>query len=43
MQLRDYYSDLDELCASAGKDKNEIEAKLASIGYKYDPASNQFI
>lgn len=42
-QLRDNYSGLDELCSAAGKDKSEIETKLASIGYKYDAAVNQFI
>lgn len=42
-QLRDNYSDLDELCSAAGKDKSEIETKLASIGYKYDADVNQFI
>lgn len=43
MQLRDCYSDIDDLCAAAGRDKNEIETKLASIGYKYDAEANQFV
>ncbi len=43
MQLRDYYSSLDELCAAAGKDRSEIEEKLSSVGYKYDALANQFV
>lgn len=42
-QLRDNYSNLDELCSAAGREKSEIESKLASVGYKYDAQTNQFI
>ena len=41
-RLRDEYPSLDELCASLGEDRAALEEKLAAIGYKYDPAANQF-
>ena len=42
MKLRDEYDSLDELCASLGQDRAELENKLAAIGYTYDPGQNQF-
>lgn len=42
-QLRDNYKSLDDLCTAAGVDKNELELKLDSIGYKYDEKVNQFV
>lgn len=42
MRLRDQYSDLDELCASEGVDRAELEKTLSAAGFAYDPASNQF-
>lgn len=42
-QLRDNYKSLDDLCTAAGADKNELELKLDSIGYKYDEKVNQFV
>ena len=42
MKLRDEYDSLDELCASLGQDRAELERKLAAIGYTYDPGQNQF-
>ena len=42
-QLRDFYPTLDELCASEGLDRADVEAKLSSIDYAYDPAQNQFV
>lgn len=41
-QLRDQYSDLDELCASLGADRQELIEKLESINYYYDEKQNQF-
>ena len=41
-KLRDEYDSLDELCASLGEDRAELENKLAAIGYTYDPGQNQF-
>ena len=41
-KLRDEYPSLDELCTSLGENRAALEAKLAAIGYVYDPAANQF-
>ena len=41
-RLRDEYENLDELCASLGANRAELEDKLAAIGYTYDPGQNQF-
>ncbi len=41
-KLRDECPSLDELCASLGQDRAELEHKLAAIGYTYDPGQNQF-
>jgi hypothetical protein len=41
-QLRDNYASLDKLCDEKNVDKNELTAKLESIGYRYDEALNQF-
>ncbi len=42
-QLRDFYSSLDEFCASLNVDPKEIKAKLAAINYEYDAEKNQFV
>ena len=41
-RLRDEYENLDELCASLGANRAELEDKLAAIGYTYDSGQNQF-
>ena len=41
-QLRDNYTDLNELCDSLDIDINVITEKLSMIDYTYDAASNQF-
>ena len=41
-RLRDEYPSLDELCASLGDSRTELEDKLAAIGYTYDAGHNQF-
>ncbi len=41
-QLRDFYSTLDELCASLDINKNELISKLASIDYEYNETANKF-
>lgn len=41
-QLRDNYDSLDQLCDTLDVDKSEIVSKLASIGYRYNEAQNQF-
>lgn len=42
-KLRDFYSDLDELCEEFDISRSEIEEKLKMVGYKYDKEKNQFI
>ncbi len=42
-KLRDDYKSLDLLCDDLQLDKAELEAKLSSIDYKYDPELNKFI
>lgn len=42
MKLRDEYSNLNELCASAGINRAELEAKLGEAGFEYMPEINQF-
>ena len=42
-QLRDNYSSLDELCQSLGVERADIEAKLNTIDYSYNPALNKFV
>ncbi len=42
MKLRDSYTSLDALCDDLDVAKEEITDKLKSIGYKYNPETNQF-
>lgn len=42
-KLRDNYKSLDELCDDFDADKTQLSARLASIGYVYDPTQNKFI
>ena len=41
-QLRDRYDTLDALCEEEGVKKAELMAKLAALGYLYDPEQNRF-
>ncbi len=41
-QLRDTYPTFAEFCKANDLDAAQIEQKLASIGYVYDPAQNRF-
>lgn len=43
MKLRDFYSDLDDLCQSLDIDRNELETLLKTAGYTYDRQQNRFI
>ncbi len=43
MKLRDFYPDLEEFCASEDIARETLEEKLSAIGYRYDPARNQFV
>lgn len=42
MKLRDYYSNLDELCEDLGVEREVITTILGSIGMEYDPETNKF-
>ena len=42
-QLRDNYPDMDELCRSLCQDRKDVDEKLASIDYEYDPEKNQYV
>ncbi len=41
-KLRDQYPSLRELCAAEGVEEAAVSAALDAIGYRYDPAQNQF-
>ena len=41
-QLRDRYGTLDALCEDRDMEKAELTAKLAALGYVYDPEQNRF-
>lgn len=43
LKLRDFYSNLEDLCDDLDINKNEIEEKMQSIGYSYDKGRNQFV
>lgn len=42
-KLRDYYPSLDALCEDLNVQKDELEKKLAQVGYKYKEERNQFV
>lgn len=42
MKLRDEFPTLDELCATLGVDRSDLEARLAAAGFTYDAAHNRF-
>jgi len=42
-QLRDHYSDLEDLCLSLSEDKEVIIEKLGKIQYFYSREKNQFV
>ncbi|MCX7922626.1 MAG: DUF4250 domain-containing protein [Clostridia bacterium] len=41
-RLRDEYKNLESLCEGIEVEEVEIVGKLRSIGYGYDPKTNQF-
>lgn len=41
--LRDHYSSLDLLCEDKGIDKEQLEANLFAIDYRYDKKLNRFV
>lgn len=42
-KLRDYYSNLDDLCDDMQIEKNDILNKLKGIDYEYDESRHQFV
>lgn len=42
MKLRDFYSSLENLCNDLEIDRKELEDRLESAGYSYDPDQNRF-
>ena len=43
MRLRDRYATLDALCEDEDISREELEKKLAEIGYAYDAQTNRFV
>lgn len=43
LKLRDFFSSLDDLVYDLDINKEDLEKKLAQIGYVYDGKINQFI
>ncbi len=43
MKLRDFYSNLEDLCEDLNVDKSKLEQNLNNIGYIYSSNNNQFI
>ena len=41
--LRDFYSNLDDMCDDMELERINIEDKLSLIGYKFSEERNQFI
>lgn len=42
LKLRDFYSDLDELCDDLNVNKDELCDKLEAAGFSYDKEHNKF-
>mgnify|MGYP000745595763 FL=1 len=42
MKLRDSYPSLDALCEDLEIDREELEAKLKSVGFVYDSKNKKF-
>ncbi len=42
MKLRDFYHNIDELCADMDVEKKELLEQLSVIDYEYDENTNQF-
>lgn len=42
-KLRDQYRSLEELCEDLNANINTVKAKLASVGYVYNPSLNKFV
>lgn len=42
-KLRDFYPNLDALCADLQVNRADLEAQLAAIGMAYDSEQNKFL
>ena len=42
LKLRDFYPSLDALCEDMDVERDDIEAKLKSVGFEYNPDKNRF-
>lgn len=42
MKLRDFYHNIDELCADMDVEKQALFEQLSAIDYEYDENTNQF-
>lgn len=42
-RLRDEYADLDALCEDLEENREDLETRLAALGYRYDAAQNRFL
>lgn len=42
-QLRDFYPEVEELCAAIGIEKEELDRRLQAIDYCYDAKRNQYV
>ena len=42
MLLRDNYGSLDALCDDMNVNREELETKLATVGFEYDKTHNKF-
>ena len=43
LKLRDFYSNLDDMCDDMELERKNIEDKRSLIGFKYSEERNQFI
>ena len=43
LKLRDFYSNLEAMCADLDIDKDTLIQKLAAIDYHYNEERNQFV
>lgn len=41
-RLRDNYTSLNDLCDDLNIDRTELESRLSSAGFTYNPDTNQF-
>ena len=41
-KLRDEYPSLEALCDDMQVDRQQLEARLAQVGFEYNPAQNKF-